>query len=86
MSYGNWYSNSLGVERSGDRSLWGAKFNAPVHTDPGAHPASYTMCTDSILGIKRPGRGVTTHHQLAPRLKKEYGYASTPPLVLRGLF
>jgi len=29
---------------------------------------------------------LTTHSYLAPRLKEEYGYASTPPLGLRGLF
>jgi hypothetical protein len=28
---------------------------------------------------------LTTHYHLAPRLKKEYGYAPTPPLGLRGL-
>ena len=27
-----------------------------------------------------------THSHLAPRLKKEYSYTSTPPLGLRGLF
>jgi hypothetical protein len=34
------------------------------------------------------GRGValTTLPHLAPRLKKEYSYTSTPPLGLRGLF
>ena len=36
----------------------GAKISAPVHTGPGAHPASYTMGTGSLLGVKRPGRGV----------------------------
>jgi hypothetical protein len=30
----------------------GARYSAPVHTGPGAHPASYTMGT----GVKRPGR------------------------------
>jgi hypothetical protein len=28
---------------------------------------------------------LTTHYHLAPRLKKEYGYAPTPLLGLRGL-
>jgi len=63
-----------------------ARFSAHVQTGPGAHPASYIMCTGSIPAVKRPGRGVTTHHKLAPRLKKEYGYTSTPPLDIRGLF
>jgi len=36
----------------------------------------------------KSGRGValTTHPYLAPRLKKEQSYTSTPPLDLRGLF
>ena len=38
----------------------GARFSAPVQTGPGAHPASYTMCTGSFLGVKRPGRVLTT--------------------------
>jgi len=36
-------------------------------------------------GVKRPGRGVDHPPHLAPRLKKEYSYSSTPPLGLRGL-
>jgi hypothetical protein len=51
-----------------------------------AHPASYTMGTGSFPGVKRPGRGVERKPHLAPRLKKEYSYTSTPPLGLRGLF
>ena len=36
----------------------GARFSAPVQTDSGANPTSYTMDTGSFLGVKRPGRGV----------------------------
>jgi hypothetical protein len=36
----------------------GARFSSPFQTDPGAHPASYTMGTGSFPGVKRPGRGV----------------------------
>jgi len=48
----------------------GARFSAPIQTDPGAHPPSYTMGTGSFPRVKRPGRGV--HHPLhpAPKLKK----------------
>jgi len=35
-----------------------ARFPAPVLTGPGAHPASYTMYTGSLPGVKQPGRGV----------------------------
>jgi hypothetical protein len=34
------------------------KFSVPVQTSPGAHPASYTMGTESFPGVKRPARGV----------------------------
>ena len=36
----------------------GSKFSAPVQTGPGTHPASCTMGTGSLPGVKRPGRGV----------------------------
>jgi hypothetical protein len=42
----------------------GARFSAPVHTGPGAHPASGTMGTGSFPGVKS-GQGVTlTPHLL----------------------
>jgi len=37
-------------------------------------------------GQSSRGTALTTHPYLAPRLKKEYSYISTPPLDLRGLF
>jgi len=43
------------------------------------------MSTGSFLGVKRPGRGADHPPHIAPRLKKEYSYTSTPPLGLRGL-
>jgi len=36
----------------------GARFSAPIQTSPEVHPASYTMGTGSLPGVKRPGRGV----------------------------
>jgi hypothetical protein len=82
------YSDSLRAGRSEDRIPVEARFSAPVQTGPVAHPASYTMGTGSFPGVKRAGRGValTTHPHLAPGLKKEYSYTSTPPLDLCGLF
>jgi len=41
--------------------------------------------TGFFPGVKRPGRGVDHPPHLAPRLKKEYRYTSTPLLGLRGL-
>jgi len=34
------------------------RFSAPVHIDPGAHPASCIMGTGAFPGVKRPGHGV----------------------------
>ena len=36
----------------------GRRFSALVHTGPGADPASCTMGTGILPGVKRPGRGV----------------------------
>ena len=43
---------------------WEARFSAPVQTGTGDYPASYTMATGSLPGVKRPGRGVD--HPLPP--------------------
>ena len=47
-----------GLDGPGIESRWGTRFSSPVHTGPGAHPASYTMGTGSFPGLKRPGGGV----------------------------
>ena len=57
--------------RPGDRILEGVRFSASVQTDPGAHPASCTMGTGSLWGVKRPKGGVDHPLLLAPTLKKE---------------
>ena len=45
------------LDGPGIESLLGARFSAPVHHGPGAHPAFCTVGTWSFLGVKRPGRG-----------------------------
>ena len=62
-------------------SRWGARFSAPVHTGPGAHPASCTMGTESFLGVKS-GRGVTlTPHPLSSAVvMRGLSYTSTTPM------
>ena len=52
------------LDGPGIESWWEARFSAPVQTGPGAHPASCTMGTGSLQGVKC-GRGVTlTLHPL----------------------
>ena len=57
-------ATQLGAGRCGDQIPVEARFSAPVHTRPEAHPASCTMVTGSLPGVKS-GRGVTlTPHPL----------------------
>jgi hypothetical protein len=57
-------ATGYGLDGPGIESRWEARFSAPVHTGPGAHPASRTMNTGSFPGVKS-GRGVTlTLHPL----------------------
>ena len=51
------YSDSLRAGRSGDRIPAEARLFAPIRTGHGAHPASYTMGTESFPEIKRPRHG-----------------------------
>jgi hypothetical protein len=46
---------------------------------------TYPQILQSLLSDHR-GVVLTTHPHLAPRLKKEYGCTSTPPLSFHGLF
>ena len=51
-------ATSYGLDGPGIESRWGARFSAPVHTGPGAHPASCTMSTGSFPGVNS-NQGVT---------------------------
>ena len=55
------YGLSYGLDGPWIKSWWGEIF-PPVQTGPGAHPASCTMCTQSLPGVK-DGQDVllTTH-------------------------
>jgi len=59
-----------GLDGPGIETWEGARFSAPVQTNSGAYPASYTMGTGSFPGVKWPGYGVEYPPHLAPMLKK----------------
>jgi hypothetical protein len=61
-------ATGYGLEGPGIESRWeGARFSAPVQTEPGAHPASCTMVTGTFPGVNS-GRGVmlTPHPLIVP--------------------
>ena len=75
-------SYSLRAGRSGDRIPVEARFSAPVQIGPGAHPASYTMGTGSLLGVKRPRRGVDHQPPSSAEVKERvelYFYSPSGP-------
>jgi hypothetical protein len=47
-------ATDYGLDSPRIESRWGRDFS---YTGPGVHPASYTMGTGSLPGVKRPGRG-----------------------------
>ena len=51
-------ATDYGPDGLGIEFRWGLSSLASVQTGPGAYPASYTKCTRSLTGVKRPGNGV----------------------------
>ena len=51
-----------GPEGFGFESRCGARFSARFQIGPEAYPASYTMVTGSLPGVKRPGLGVYQYY------------------------
>jgi hypothetical protein len=68
-----------GMDGPGIESPWRARYSAPVQTGPGFHPASYTMGTGSLTGLKRLERGVEYPNHPAPKLKKELYISTSGP-------
>ena len=81
----SWFKVRYRLDGTGFGSQWGRDFPHLSRTALGPYPASYTRGTGSLPGVKRTGRCVDQPSPLAPRLKKEYNYNSTPHLGLHGL-
>jgi len=64
--YSIWYYSPMSLP-AGVMAPASKRFSAPAQTGPGAHPASCTMGTGSLLGVKRPGRGVDLLPHLTSR-------------------
>ena len=74
------YSDSLRVQRAGNRIQVGARFSAPVQTGSGAHPTRHTLGTGSFPGVKRPEHDVKHPNPSGAEVKEKvqvYFY-STP--------
>ena len=70
-----------GSDGPGIESRWEARFSAPVHTGPGAHPASYTVATVSFQRVKWPGRSIDCAPPSSTKVKESvevYLYSSGP--------
>jgi hypothetical protein len=65
-------SDWLRTGRSRDGIPAGARFFAHVQTGPGAHPASCTMGTGSLSGVKRPRRGADNPLPPSAEVENEY--------------
>ena len=78
------YSDWLGARRSGEGIPVGARFSAPVRTDPEAHAASCTMSNGSLPGVKG-GRVVTLtpHHLIIPCSRKSTAITLLPLQAVR---
>jgi hypothetical protein len=73
-------ATGYGLDGLGIESGLGARFSTPDPTDPGAQPASCTMGTGSLPGVKI-GRGVTlTPHPLLVPWSKKGRYIPLLPL------
>jgi hypothetical protein len=70
------------LDGPGIESRWGRDFqhSSRPALGPTQPPVQW------VPGQSGRGMALNTHLDLAPRLKKEYGYTSTPPLCLHGLF
>jgi hypothetical protein len=71
-----------GLDGAGIEFRWGARFSAPVHNGPWAHPGFYTVGNGSFPGVKRPGSGVDHPPPFSAEVKEKlelYFYSPSGP-------
>ena len=74
------------LDGQGIESRWARDFPHPSRPTLGPTQPPIQLITGLSRGLSSRGVALTTHPHLAPRLKKEKSYTSTPPKGLRGLF
>jgi hypothetical protein len=79
------YSDWLWAGRFGDRIPVEARFSFPAQIGPKAHPASCTMGTVFLSGVKRPERGFDHPRLSSAELRTGRSYTSTFHLCLHRL-
>jgi hypothetical protein len=82
LGYHSWYSNSLWAGQSGDLILVRARFFTHINTGPEFHPASCTMSTGSLPGIKRSGHSIDHPPESSAEVKESaelYLYSHSGP-------
>ena len=65
---------------------WEGRFSAPIQTGPRDRPASYTMGTGSLPGVKWPVHGVDHPPPSSAKVKERVELYFYSPRDLRGLF
>jgi hypothetical protein len=78
-------ATGYGMDGPGIESPWGRDFPRPSKLTWGNTSHLYTG-SEFFPRVKRSGRGVDFPSYLAPRLRKDCSYNSTPYPGLRGLF
>ena len=76
--------HSLPVGHFGDQISERVGFSVPIQRGPGVRPASYTMGTGPLLGVKLPESG-NKHPPLSRAKIIKYSYFITPSLYCHGM-
>jgi hypothetical protein len=74
-----------GLDAPRIESRWGTRLFASVHTGRGPNPSSYTVGTDSFLGVKRRVVALTTQPATSAEVKERLEMYLYPYFGFRGL-